>query len=143
MPKTPKATRSDAIAELKSRVRATTALVIEDDRLQQRLLAVWHLVTITEKHTFPDRFVEESLHELSIDSLRATVWSGIEIGISGVCDLLGKDFPSLAVVDRSRNLLMIYPDGTIHEKAEEILNRRCRNYGDPPSRTIEGGTVEG
>lgn len=101
--------------------REVAALVVQD-KVLQRILAVWPMVrreelpgVVTGDMSFPD------------------LWSAVRFDEREAVDLAG--LPSglgIAAFRRAKGLRLIYPDGTVHRLSEAVLRKSVKD-------ALEGG----
>lgn len=108
---------SDVLAEFKaSEVDEALIFVIEDGWLR-RLLAAW---SVLPGIRFPDR------HQLT-----AYGWSALWRDVTFDLELLANHLDTgeghaQQLFERARSLMLIYPDGSLHAKAQKLLRDRVR-----------------
>lgn len=107
-----------AAATLRESVPESTLLVLHDDEKLRKLLAVWRFVPIRvrsgRKRKLPD---DPGASAALVDWL----WSNFEIDLDEIRSMLGGTFPARSIVQRAKALRLIYPNGTIHDRAEHYL----------------------
>lgn len=100
-------------------VKEAAALVVEDKTLQ-KVLAAWPMVGVVEsdiEHFEPD----------DPESWDA-VWSGLRIDQAALAELAGLQHgPAVQAFNRAKRLRLIYPDGTVHDLARMVLQRRIKD----------------
>lgn len=112
--------RQDLIEHWRSQeVKETAALVVEDKTLQ-KVLAAWPMVGVLPselEHFEPDE--PESWN---------AVWSGLRVNVDALAELAGLQHGmAVQAFNRAKRLRLIYPDGTIHDLARMVLQRRIKD----------------
>ena len=112
--------RQDLIEHWRSQeVKETAALVVEDKTLQ-KVLAAWPMVGVGDSelaHFAPDDAASWE-----------AVWSGLKIDQAALAELAGLQHgPAVQAFNRAKRLRLIYPDGTVHDLARMVLQRRIKD----------------
>ncbi len=102
---------------LSASVPESTLLVLHRDSNLVLLLSIWQYVPIQRrsgrKRKEPEPFASNALADW--------LWSLYRVDHDSIAKLLGKTFPAARIVRRAQRLRLVYPDGTIHPRAEHYL----------------------
>jgi len=111
---------TDQIANLlRARVQKTVVVALDADPKLLRLLSVWHLVSFQTVDSKPPK--GRLSQSASTQTLVQALWAGKTVDHDHAKALLGRNFPVSMVFEQAKALLVVYPDGSIHDFAADYL----------------------
>lgn len=109
--------RTEAIERIRKEVGTSPLLILEQDKQLQAVLAGWKFIEFTEDHAPKARKIDG----LSLPDLIKVAWDGVSFQEAQVERVLeGCRVPGRKVRQAS-TIGLGYPDGTIHQLAEQWI----------------------
>lgn len=100
------------------------ALVAKDEHLM-KLIAAWPELKITRRSA---NAIKQPAQKYGIPDIRDFMWAEFDIDIDPIIEQIekrfGHSFPARFKLNQAISNMLVFPDGTVHQKAKEIIEKK-------------------